>query len=60
MTEWNWDDAFAVQREEVQEETRAEVQEENIKNLLEFGMTAEQIAAALKLPFETVEHYRSL
>jgi DNA-binding NarL/FixJ family response regulator len=56
MTEWNWDDAFAVQREEVREE----VQEENIKNMLDFGMTAEQIAAALKLPFETVEHYRSL
>jgi predicted transposase/invertase (TIGR01784 family) len=58
LTEWNWDDAKAVWQEEAREEGREEGREESIKNLLEFGMTTEQIAQALKLPFETVEQYR--
>ena len=50
MTEWNWDDALAVRFEEGWEEGR----EEAIKNLFEFGMAAEQIAHALKLPLDAV------
>jgi DNA-binding NarL/FixJ family response regulator len=46
FTEWNWDDALAIQREEGREEA--------VKNLLEFGMNPEQIARALKLPMDTV------
>jgi hypothetical protein len=70
MTEWNWDDAFAVQRAEGREEGlekgreegrdvgREEGRGESIKNLLEFGMDAGQITQVLKLPVETVEQYR--
>jgi hypothetical protein len=46
FTEWNWDDALAVREEEDREET--------VKNLLDFGMSPEQISRALKLPFDTV------
>jgi hypothetical protein len=52
-TEWNWDDAFAVQREEGREEGR----EETVKNLLDFGMGPEQISRALKLPLEVALRY---
>ena len=56
ITEWNWDDYVDVQREEGREEGREEKAEEAVKNLLEYGMTPEQITKALKLPIETVQH----
>jgi predicted transposase YdaD len=73
MTEWNWDDALAVRFEEGlekgleeglerglekgMEEGLEKGQEETVKNLLDFGMEAEQISRALKIPLETVLRY---
>jgi DNA-binding NarL/FixJ family response regulator len=53
ITEWNWDDAFAIQREEGREEGR----EEDVKRLCKYGMTPEQIAEALELPPDTIYAY---
>ena len=53
--EWDMETALAVEREEGREEGRAET----IKNLLENGIAAEQIAIALKLPVETIKQYLS-
>jgi hypothetical protein len=50
MTEWNWDDAFAVHREEALEEGRKEGREESqnmILNLMRQGYSVEQIEAEL-------------
>jgi hypothetical protein len=52
-TEWNWDDALAVQREEGREEGREEV----AKKLRKHGMRAEEVAEYLELPLETVFRY---
>jgi hypothetical protein len=49
MSEWKLEDALVVEREEGREKA--------VRNLLEFGMTAEQISRALKLPPETVRQY---
>jgi predicted transposase YdaD len=57
ITEWNWDDAFAVQREEGREEGRKESWEEGVKRLRKYGMPPEQIAEALELPLDTVYAY---
>jgi hypothetical protein len=46
MTEWNWDDAFAVQREEGREEGRTEGQN-IVLELVRQGYSAEQIEARL-------------
>jgi hypothetical protein len=57
MAEWNLEDALVVEREEGREEGREEDREETVKNLLEFGMSAEQISRALKLPLDVVRQY---
>jgi predicted transposase/invertase (TIGR01784 family) len=65
FTEWNWDDALAIQREEGKEEGLEKGlkkglekgKEEAVKNLLEFGMKPEQISQALKLSVDTVSQY---
>ena len=62
FTEWNWDDALAVRYEEGREEGwiggreegREENLEENIRNLLSYGMSPDEVAAALKVPREKV------
>jgi hypothetical protein len=46
LTEWNWDDALAVSKEEGREEGREEGQK-NILDLVRQGYTAEQIEAML-------------
>jgi hypothetical protein len=56
VTEWNWDTFGAVQRRESRVETRAE----DIKNLLDYGMTIELAAKALKLPVDEVLQYRDM
>jgi predicted transposase/invertase (TIGR01784 family) len=53
ITEWNWDDAFVMQREEGRQEGR----EEDVKRLRKYGMLPEQIAEALELPLDTVHAY---
>jgi hypothetical protein len=53
LTEWNWDDALAIREEEGREKGR----EEAIKNLLQFGMSPEQISRALRLPMDTISQY---
>jgi hypothetical protein len=61
MAEWKLEDALVVEREEGREEGWEERgerdREETIKNLLDFGMKAEQISRALKLPLDTVRLY---
>jgi predicted transposase YdaD len=57
MTEWKLEDALVVEREEGREEGLEKGREEDVRNLLEFGMTVEQISQALKLPPETVRQY---
>jgi predicted transposase/invertase (TIGR01784 family) len=61
LTEWNLEDALAVEREEGREEGREKGREEGlgetVKNLLDFGMKPEQISRALKLPLDTVKRY---
>jgi predicted transposase/invertase (TIGR01784 family) len=57
MAEWKLEDALVVEREEGREEGREEDREETIRNLLDFGMKAEQISRALKLPLDTVQQY---
>jgi predicted transposase/invertase (TIGR01784 family) len=69
MAEWKLEDALVVEREEGHEEGREEGREEGwkergerdreetIRNLLDFGMKAEQISRALKLPLDTIERY---
>ncbi|MDR3160626.1 MAG: hypothetical protein LBU28_03325, partial [Spirochaetaceae bacterium] len=63
LTEWNWDDALAVREEEGREEGwekgREAGREEAIKNLLQFGMSPEQISRALRLPMDTISRYLS-
>jgi predicted transposase YdaD len=54
LTEWNMKDALAVRWEEGLEEGREEGREEDIKRLLEYGMTPEQVAEALKIPLDAV------
>ena len=57
--------ALEVEREEGREEGieigwekgREEEKLESVRNLHEYGMTAEQIAGALKLPLEAVKQY---
>jgi hypothetical protein len=46
MTEWNWDDAFAVQREEGREEGREEVKN-MVLELVKQGYSTDQIEAKL-------------
>jgi predicted transposase YdaD len=53
MTEWKLEDALVVEREEGREEGKGET----IKNLLDFGMEAEQISRALKIPLDAVLRY---
>jgi predicted transposase YdaD len=65
MAEWKLEDALVVEREEGREEGREKGwkergerdREETIRNLLDFGMKAEQISRALKLPVDTVQRY---
>jgi predicted transposase/invertase (TIGR01784 family) len=65
MAEWKLEDALVVEREEGFEEGReegfGEGREEGFgeaaRNLLNYGMKAEQIAQALKLPLDTVRQY---
>jgi hypothetical protein len=65
LSEWKLEDALVVEREEGREEGLEEGREEGlergrregIKNLLDFGMTPEQISRALKLPPDTVQQY---
>ena len=54
FTEWNWDDALAVRYEEGREEGWIGGREENIRNLLSYGMSPDAVAAALKVPREKV------
>jgi hypothetical protein len=53
MTEWKLEDALVVEREEGREEGR----EETVRNLLDFGMSLEQISRVLKIPLDTVRRY---
>ncbi|MDR0730735.1 MAG: Rpn family recombination-promoting nuclease/putative transposase [Treponema sp.] len=61
MAEWKLEDALVVEREEGREEGWEERgerdREDTIRNLLDFGMKAEQISRALKLPLDTIERY---
>jgi hypothetical protein len=73
MAEWKLEDALVVEREEGREEGWEEGheegreegwkergerdREETIRNLVDFGMKAEQISRALKLPLDTIERY---
>ena len=61
--EWDIDKFGSMQREEGIEIGREEGieigEKKDVKNLREYGMTAEQIALALKLPLETVTLYLS-
>jgi hypothetical protein len=54
LTEWNWDDAKTVWKEEGREEGREEGIEKAAENLLKYGMSPEQAAEALEIPLETV------
>jgi predicted transposase/invertase (TIGR01784 family) len=58
MTEWNWDDAFAVQRAEGREEGREEGQEaakkEDARNALAKGFSPEIISEITGLDVETI------
>jgi predicted transposase YdaD len=51
MTEWNWDDAFAVQREEGREEGWMDV----AKNALTEGLPVEVIHKITGLDMETIK-----
>ena len=53
FAEWDMETALEVQFEEGWEAK----QMEDVKNLYEYGMSAEQIAIALKLPLEKVTQY---
>ncbi|MDR1144367.1 MAG: Rpn family recombination-promoting nuclease/putative transposase [Spirochaetaceae bacterium] len=67
MTEWKLEEALVVEREEGREEGwekgreegrekgREEGLGESVKNLLDFGMSPEQISRALKLPLDVVQ-----
>jgi hypothetical protein len=65
MAEWKLEDALVVEREEGHEEGREEGwkergerdREETIRNLLDFGMKADQISRALKLPLDAIQRY---
>jgi predicted transposase YdaD len=57
MTEWKLEDALVVEREEGREEGREEDREETVRNLLDFGMSLEQISRALKIPLDMVRRY---
>ena len=50
-------EGIAIGREEGQEIGREKAQLESVKNLHKFGLPAEQIAAALELPLETIKQY---
>jgi predicted transposase YdaD len=50
MTEWNWDDAFAVQRAEGREEGR----EETAKNALAKGFSVDIVREITGLDEETI------
>ncbi|MDR1318180.1 MAG: hypothetical protein LBJ90_01025 [Treponema sp.] len=58
MTEWNWDDAFAVQREEGREEGlergREEGKEEIARNALAKGASLEFVREITGLDIDTV------
>ena len=60
-TEWDMEAALEVTAEENFEKGIAQgiekEQLKSVKSLHEYGMVAEQIAIALKLPLETVNHY---
>jgi hypothetical protein len=74
VTEWNWDTFVAVRESEGEAKGRVEgkaegrvegkvegwveSKAEDIKNLLDYGMTIEQAAKALKLPVDEVLQYR--
>ncbi|MDR3147116.1 MAG: hypothetical protein LBU00_01910, partial [Treponema sp.] len=55
LEEYTVEDALALMRKESLEEK----QEEDVNNLLVYGMTPEQISQALKLPLETVIRYQA-
>jgi hypothetical protein len=61
MSEWKLEDALVVEREEGWEEGREEGwqegREESVKNLLDYGMSLEQVSQALKIPLDTVKQY---
>jgi hypothetical protein len=58
LTEWNWDDAKEVWQAEAREEGIEQGREfgrkDSIEKLMNFGMSPEQIATALKIPLEEV------
>ncbi|MGB0563916.1 MAG: Uma2 family endonuclease, partial [Spirulinaceae cyanobacterium] len=50
--------AERAEQEKQRADTLAQNQQESVIRLLEMGLTVEQVAAALVLPVETVEHLR--
>jgi predicted transposase YdaD len=55
ITEWNWDDALAVNREEGREEGREEEKKEIARNALSKGYLPEQVCAITGLDMETIK-----
>ncbi len=53
LTEWNWDDAMKVEREEGREEGRIEGRKENIKVMLKF-IPVEQIAKEMNMTVDEI------
>jgi hypothetical protein len=54
MTEWNWDDAFAVQRAEGREEGLEAAKKEDARNALAKGFTPEIISEITGLDVEAI------
>jgi predicted transposase/invertase (TIGR01784 family) len=59
MTEWNWDDAFAVQREEGRAKGREEGKEEIARNALAKGASLEFVQEITGLDLETLTQLSS-
>ncbi|GHV42815.1 hypothetical protein AGMMS49546_22700 [Spirochaetia bacterium] len=55
VTEWNWDTAQKVWKEEGREEGREEKALETAKNLLGMGLSPEQVAKGTGLDMETIK-----
>jgi predicted transposase YdaD len=58
FTEWNQEEALEYRYNEGLNKGRNEGRDEDIKNLLDFGMSSGQIAQALKLPLDTVLQHK--
>ena len=59
LTEWNWDDAIAVNREEAWEEGREEREIEIAQNALAKGFSVESIHEITDLSLETIEKLKA-